>query len=69
MAKIPKTVMVVVRMSPEEKSSAINLADQLGLNISDVVRLAVNETIRKGSLSIEGLSKNNPKADDERANS
>ncbi len=68
MSKTQKSVLVTVRMSPSEKESAVNLADQLGLNISDVVRLSVIETIKKGSISIQGLTENNTRTNNGRSN-
>ncbi len=56
MAKTRKSEIITVRMSPAEKESATNLADQLGLNVSDVIRLAVIEIVKKGNISIQGLA-------------
>ncbi len=47
MAKTTKSAVVTIRMLPDEKKGAEELADRLGLNIADVIRLSLNETLKK----------------------
>jgi antitoxin component of RelBE/YafQ-DinJ toxin-antitoxin module len=56
MAKTRKSEIVTIRMIPEEKRAASELADRLGINVTDVIRLALADTIRRGSISLDGIA-------------
>jgi len=49
MVKTKKSAIVTIRMSPAEKQATIDLADRLGIDISDVVRLSLREVLKQKS--------------------
>lgn len=51
MEKIKKSAIVTIRMLPSEKQATIELADRLGLDLSDVVRLSLHEVLKRKDLS------------------
>ena len=58
MKKMRKSSILTIRMLPAEKQAAVELANRLGLNITDIVRLSLNETLNKahGVASILDIS-------------
>jgi antitoxin component of RelBE/YafQ-DinJ toxin-antitoxin module len=66
MPKIRKSCTIVIRMIPEEKRAATELADYLGINITDVMRLSLREILSKGSIPFVDFQKtiNQPMGND-----
>ncbi|PWB53387.1 MAG: hypothetical protein C3F13_09600 [Anaerolineales bacterium] len=60
MSKVKKTEVVMIRMVPEEKRAAVELADQLGVSFSDVIRLSLHETLRRTNASFEVFTESSP---------
>ena len=61
--KAKRTVIVMIRMVPEEKRAATELADQLGVSMSDVIRLSLRETLHRTNIpfsGIQGLTQTQP---------
>ncbi len=52
MGKTTKSAIVTIRMLPAEKKAAEELADRLGLNVADVIRLSLTETLKKKGGSV-----------------
>jgi antitoxin component of RelBE/YafQ-DinJ toxin-antitoxin module len=42
-----RTKIVMIHMVPEEKKAATELAEQLGVSMSDVIRLSLHETLNR----------------------
>ena len=58
MAKTKKSAIVTIRMLPAEKQAAEELADRLGLNVTDIIRLSLNETlIKKNGATVINIPK------------
>lgn len=52
MPKIRKTTSLTIRMLPAEKQAAIELADRLGINVTDVVRLSLYDLLHNNQIPI-----------------
>ena len=53
--KAKRTVIVMIRMVPEEKRAAAELADRLGVSMSDVIRLSLHETLQRTNIPFRGF--------------
>ena len=51
-----RNMIVIIRMVPEEKKAATELAEQMGISVSDVIRIALHEILQRNNIPYPTIS-------------